>query len=513
MSSQFTVTPVTADGNGVKMGDLILGLPTKLEREATNLVRGHRGQCVSSRKRSCDDATVAGDIAVKAIERFGDMMPRSPTDILPNLALELARQLPRVKKAGRQVTALVASPKTLAWAATFWLGWAFVEFTSKTPNPTRVVLSASLIASQKPQKTGLNKCPAYIPHCTNCGGNKTPSPDPSTTTGTCYGVIDHEFFAEGCLCIQAKEPSKFEPYPNTQAIKEAIAAVAAIKGWRLPTSTSVAKPLSSSVPPRGVYRLYFEQTLGVKGTDMAPSVWWAMGTDYQPNGTANSEYFTVPLSRRDSREDLLVQWTGDPTSEKTAGLKFVFTDFFWNKYRWPDTSKNATKFQCQQLGTYFESKTTGPTRRLKCMLHAWPSATDDKYRIVMDQRMSRGNFLVNYTLYTYTLNEQISTFNTPLATKLAKGSDEPWNPLEGGVGISIWHTTRKDSIMTFNRNGRFWDSQTASPASSADDGMFYCNQTRAQKWIPWNGGFRRRFSCPFLGNPPPRKKTPAGREP
>lgn len=323
--------------------------------------------------------------------------------------------------------------------------------------------------------------------------------EPRNGEPRCVGINTPKVvgFAAGCPCVDPGiAPTNME---DPQAIVKAQAFLAAMT--TLATSTMVAEPLATSqVQSSGRYAFYFEQSLGVQGTTMGPSVSWTVA-DWPGNTLAsditNSEYFTVPISPGTT---MLVQWTGNPNSE-SAGLKFLFTDWFGATFAWGDTfpqpSPEYYKFKCLPPSKYtaLGGSDVGPTRVLKCFLKVWPSAADDKYRIEITQSMVASFFGVQYTLYTATLDEQISYMAEKLATKVAQGVQLPWDPLQNGVHIDIWHTTNKDSIITFNRNGHVWTSNGA-PSDNAD---YYCDQFEANNWSPIGPGFTRTFSCWFLG--------------
>lgn len=504
---------VTTSNNG----DLIIGIPGDQALKAEYLVQTHGG-CPSSAKRdSCNNYDVAGGLAVQFVEQMGvggmfqDLI--MPIHIsLGTLIAPLLRQLPQVQRAARNVPRLARTPALVIFVATFWLLYSYVVDTTPVLDPTHVTIPASDFAtSQQPQATGSKECPFYIPNCSNCGGKMELSL-------SCVGVTTPKAvnFAAGCPCVDPGKAPVSEEDP--QAIMKAQDFLAALTV--LATSTMTAEPLATSqVQSSGRYALYFEQSLGVKGTTIGPSVAWTVA-DWPGNSLAfdvtNSEYFTVPISPGTS---LLVQWTGDPTSE-SAGLKFLFTDWFGATFAWGDTSPQPSpeyfKFKCLPPSKYtaLGGSDAGPTRVLKCFLKVWPSAADDKYRIEMTQSMIATFFSVQYTLYTATLDEQISNKSVPLKTRVAEGVQLPWDPLQNGVEISIYHTTKKDSVITFNRNGNSWLSSGAvrrriysdpinpgsnNPEAAAPSSDYYCDQTEANNWSPIGSGFTRTFSCYFLG--------------
>ena len=393
-----------------------------------------------------------------------------PTSLsLPDLISDLATELQQVVALGREVTRLVGNLVTVA--ATWFLMAAWAELTTTTPNPTQIVIPASIIAtSQSPQESGSKRCPAYTPNCSNCGGNQNSgnqnsSSDYLVTAGICRSL-------PGCVCVEPKDPP---PYQQ---------------------SYTIATPLTPiQIQQDGWYSLNFIQTLGVVGKTMAPSVTWSVADlagNIQVSGLVTTQSFTVPISPG----TLLVQWTGDPASESTAGLSFSFTDSFQNTFDWAETNNDA-KFYCLQPGPYVQGDTSGPTRVLNCFLRAWPSADDDKYRIEITQQMHDVWSQVLYTLYTYTLGEQISNSSVVLKGGVAKGFDGSGDPLTGQVGIYVQHPTNIKSLLQFSRNRvKFYSSDDLR---SSVNGMYYCNQTEARNWIPWDGGFTRTFNCPFLG--------------
>ena len=428
------------------------------------------GPCLQSRKRNCAPGTRAGYVAGKAIQQMGvggvfqDLI--FPTHLsLPDLIPDLATQLQQVIALGRSVATLVGDAVTVA--AKWFLMAAWAELTTTTTNPSRVIIPASVVAtSQSPQESGSKGCPSYTPNCSNCGGNLNSSSDYLATAGICRSL-------PGCVCVDAKDPL---PYQR---------------------SFVLANPLTSSqIQQNGRYSLYFVQTLGVVGTDMEPSIDWSVADlvgNIQVSGLVTTQSFTVPVSPG----TLLVQWTGDATSESTAGLGFTFTDSFGNTFNWAETNNDA-KFHCLTPGPYVQSTTSGPIRVLKCFLRAWPSADDDKYRIEITQQMHDVWSQVLYTLYTYTLGEQISNSNVVLQGGVAKGVDGPGNPLTGQVGIFVKDATNTKSILQFSRYSlKFYSS---NGLQDSINGMDYCNQTEATNWIPWDGGFTRTFNCPFTGS-------------
>lgn len=462
----MAVATAPAGSNGES--DLILTWPNDEGLEFNSLVKMY-GQCLQSRKRACPPGTRAGYVAGKAIQQMGvggvfqDLI--FPTHLsLPDLIPDLAPQLQQVIALGRNIATLVGDTVTVA--AKWFVMAAWAELTTTTTNPSRVVISASIIAtSQSPQESGSKGCPAYTPNCSNCGGNLNSSSDYLATAGICRSL-------PGCVCVDAKDPP---PYQR---------------------SFVLANPLTpSQIQQNGRYTLYFSQTLGVVGKDMEPSIAWSvadLGGQIQVSGIVTTQSFTVPISPG----TLLVQWTGDPTSESTAGLGFTFTDSFGNTFDWAETNNDA-KFKCLKPNNYVNSITHGPTRVLKCFLRAWPSADDDKYRIEITQQMHDVWSQVLYTLYTYTLGEQISNNLVVLQGGVAKGVDGPGNPLTGQVGIFVKDATNTKSILQFSRNqAKFYSSDGLQDSIN---GMDCCNQTEAQDWVPWSGGFTRTFNCPFLG--------------
>ena len=461
----MAVATASAGSNGAGNDDLIFTWPTNEGFEFLSLVETF-GSCLGSRKRDCTPGTRAGYVAGKAIQQMGpggvfqDLI--FPTHLsLPDLIPDLATQLQQVVALGREVTRLVGNLVTTA--AKWFLMAAWAELTTTTPNPTRVVIPASVIAtSQSPQESGSTKCPAYTPNCSNCGGNSNSSSDPLDTAGICRSL-------PGCVCVDAKDPP---PYQRNFVM---------------------ANPLTpSQIQQNGRYSLYFLQTLGDVSKNITPSIDWLVADlagNIQVSGLVTTQYFTVPISPG----TLLVQWTGDPTSESTAGLGFTFTDSFQNTFDWAETNNDA-KFHCLPP---VQGSTSGPTRILKCFLRAWPSADDDKYRIEITQQMHDVWSQVLYTLYTYTLGEQISNKSVVLQRGVAKGFDGPGDPLTGQVGIFVKDPTNTKSILQFSRNRvKFYSS---NGLQTSVNGMYYCNQTEAQDWIPWDGGFTRTFNCPFLG--------------
>lgn len=450
--------------------NLVFTWPSNMGFEFISLLEIYgEGPCPQSRKRACPPGTRAGYVAGKAIQQMGvggvfqDLI--FPTHLsLPDLIPDLTTQLQQVIALGRQVATLAADTVTVA--AKWFLMGAWAELTATTPNPSRVIIPASIVAtSQSPQESGSKGCPAYTPSCSNCGGNSKSSSDPLVTAGICRSL-------PGCVCVDAKDPP---PYQR---------------------SFVLANPLTpNQVQQNGRYTLYFEQTLGVVGTDMAPQVGWSVADlagNIQVSGLVTTPSFTVPVSPG----SLLVQWTGDPTSESTAGLTFTFTDSFGNLFDWAETNNDA-KFHCLKPNPYVNRVTDGPIRVLKCFLRAWPSAGDDKYRIEITQQMHDVWSQVLYTLYTYTLGEQISNSAVVLKGGVAKGVNGPGNPLTGQVGIFVKDATNTKSILQFSRgSAKFY---SVNGLQDGINGMDCCNQTEAQNWIPWDGGFTRTFNCPFLG--------------
>ena len=474
----MAVATAPAGSNG--KSDLTFTWPINEGFEFNSLVNMD-GPCSHSRERACTPGTRAGYVAGKAIQQMGvggvfhDLI--FPTHLsLPDLIPNLATQLQQVIALGKEVATLVGDTVTVA--AKWFLMAAWAELTTTTTNPSRVVIPASIIAtSQSPQESGSKRCPAYTPNCSNCGGNQNSSSDPLATAGICRSL-------PGCVCVDAKDPP---PYRR---------------------SFVMAKPLThSQIQKNGRYSFTFKQTLGVVGKDMPPSVDWSVSDNagkLPVSGLATTRLFTVPVSPG----ILLAQWTGDPASESTAGLRFTFTDSFGKTFDWAETNNDA-KFHCATQLPYV-NYTIGPTRILKCFLRAWPSADDDKYRIEITQQMHGVWYQVLYTLWTYTLGEQISNASVVLQGGFAKGVDGPGNPLTGQVGIYVLDATNKSSVLVFSRNQTKFSSSYGLPSKN---GMFYCNQTEAQDWIPWDGGFTRTFNCPFLGDGTCDRNCPSPKEP
>lgn len=290
----MTVATAQAGSNGTGKNDLIFTWPTNEAFEFSSLVDMF-GPCLESRTRAqgCPPGTRAGYVAGKAIQQMGpggvfqDLI--IPTHLsLPDLIPDLAQQLQQVVALGREITRLVGDMVTVAAKRFLMAAWA--ELTTTTTNPTRIVIPASVIAtSQSPQESGSKRCPAYTPNYSNCGGNQNSSSDPLVTAGICRSL-------PGCVCVDAKDP---EPYRR---------------------SFVLAKPLTpSQVQQNGQYKFYFSQSLGVVGQNMTPSVRWSVADNagnIQASDIVNTRSFTVPVSPG----TMLVQWTGDPTSQSTAGL-------------------------------------------------------------------------------------------------------------------------------------------------------------------------------------------------
>ena len=463
----MAISTASAGSNGAGQNDVISIWPINEGFEFQSLVEVF-GPCPGSRKRACPPNARAVAVAGKAMGQLQvgvfENLIFPPSLKLPDLIPELAPLLQQVIALGKGITRLVGDLITVA--AKWFLMAAWAELTTTTPDPTRVVIPASIIAtSSSPQESGSNGCPAYTPNCSNCGGNQNSSSDPLDTAGICRSL-------PGCVCVDPKDPP---PYQRNYV---------------------VANPLTpSQIQQNGQYSFYFTQTLGVVSKNTTPSLEWSVAGltgNIQASGVVTTQAFTVPVSPG----TLLVQWTGDPTSESSAGLSFSFTDSFQKTFDWTETDSDA-KFHCSTPGPYVQGNTGGPTRVLNCFLRAWPSADDDEYRIEITQQMHDVWSQVLYTLYTYTLDEQISNSSVVLRGGVAKGVDGPGNPLTGYVGVYVQNPTNIKSIIQFAIDKvKFYST---FDVGSSVNGMYYCNQTEARNWTAWDGGFTRTFNCPFLG--------------
>ena len=123
------------------------------------------GNCDQISGQPCTDETLAGYVSRQAIldvkpggclSDFGNMPGEiSQWTILP----PLIKQLPTLKKFGKQVATLAANITLLNSVAMFLLLATYHEIETTAPNPTQMVLDAGdTVTSQAPPSTGY-ECP------------------------------------------------------------------------------------------------------------------------------------------------------------------------------------------------------------------------------------------------------------------------------------------------------------------------------------------------------------------
>ena len=186
---------------------------------------------------------------------------------LPDFIPNLATQLQQVIALGREVTRLVGNLVTIA--AKWFLMAAWAELTTTTPDPTRMVIPASVIAtSQSPQDSGSKRCPVYTPNCSNCGGNSNSSSDPLDTAGICRSL-------PGCVCVEVKDPP---PYQRNFVMEN---------------------PLTpSQIQQNERYRLYLIKTLGDVSKNTTPSIDWSVADltgNIQVSGLVTTHFLLCPF--------------------------------------------------------------------------------------------------------------------------------------------------------------------------------------------------------------------------
>ena len=200
----MAISTASAGSNGTGQNDLIFTWPINEGFEFQSLVEVF-GPCPASRKRACPPNARAVAVAGKSMGQLQvgvfENLIFSPSLQLPDLIPELAPLLQQVIALGKGITRLVGDLITVA--AKWFLMAAWAELTTTTPDPTRVVIPASIIAtSSSPQESGSNGCPAYTPNCSNCGGNQNSSSDPLDTAGICRSL-------PGCVCVDPKDPPPY----------------------------------------------------------------------------------------------------------------------------------------------------------------------------------------------------------------------------------------------------------------------------------------------------------------
>lgn len=256
----YTILTVTANGNSVEKGDLILGLPDKPGFELYDYARTY-GKCDQLSRESCTPFTMAGYVAAQAILQVGpggvlnDLSTTSSDLSLGDLITPLMQQLPQVLLYGKQVAALAANSTLLNNIAKFLLLAVYAEITTPAPNPTRLIIPASdmVTSTQVPQATGQD-CPAQVPNCSNCGGNKIPPTQPVNTDGICVGLAKlKDNYPEGCVCVHPNGAPPNAPFGSMEEIDEAVSFLAsvsadAINSTSITTSTTSAS--SSSITTR-----------------------------------------------------------------------------------------------------------------------------------------------------------------------------------------------------------------------------------------------------------------------